>query len=575
MSNRAQPGRESRSVAKEWFFEREFALRFAACSGRPLGSAYCMLLENEDISGALSVRINPSDYQEPKHFAEDYQIAELLTKSRNVPCSSDEQRQVEAQRKFLSAEEANRATNHRLWCEPQPEWFGTFSYWVLRILGPLTSDVLSKIQERSDFGPGVAVGVRGDGLVKSKKFDAIPVCTPALYDMLPGLLDCDLLEYWGDVKGKARVVEGNAHFTVPKSWKVDRCAAKEPLWNSKLQLGIGRFMADRLKRFGVDLQDQRVNQFLASKAHEWTLATLDLSSASDYMCSNLVTLALTFNGDENGRRWLHLLRCARSPRMRMPNKMTIDLEMFSSMGNGFTFPLETIIFLALIMSVVPPEDRWAATAYGDDLIVPRDAAPALIERLEYCGFKVNREKTCLAGTFFESCGTDWFGGQNVRPFYLRKDPDNRIPYPLLAANLLRAWCIRVYGYLPDKYAPLWRWCKSQIPYAWRHPIPSQMGHCGLHVSISEARAQGVKRASGFEGMRGWEGWLVRHTVLTPVKTDRRTFGVLAVALRTAGLRSNPGYVATHGHEPVRGLFGTPCTTWSVAPLEWDDFAWIR
>jgi hypothetical protein len=560
------------STARKWTFEQKFAQLFAISTGRPFGTGFLMHLHSEEPHRALELEVNPSDYQTTEAFAEDYQIAELLTKSSNVPGVDASSRAAAALTKFLSCEEANADTNARLWTEVQPAWFGEFSSNVLRILGPLGENELNEISELQAFGPGVNVGVSGEGLVPSKKFDAIPVCTPGLAPVFSGMLDSDLQEFWGE--REPSLVPGNKHFTVPKKWSIDRCAAKEPLWNSRLQTAIGRKMVRRLKRFGINLHDQSVNQWLASQAFKLGLATIDLSSASDLLCRVLVVLALTYNGTDVGRRWLHLLSLARSPEMEMGDGVLKRLEMFSSMGNGFTFPLETIIFLAIIQTVVPATGPEFYSVYGDDMIVPQALAPHVIERLEYCGFQVNRKKTCLAGTFFESCGTDWFLGQNVRPFYLRQEPDSRIPYALQAANSLRAWCIRVYGCLPAKYLHLWKWCKSLVPQAWRHPVPSTLGDVGLHMSLPEARALGVRSAYRTEEWEGWEGWVVQYVAMRPVSADRRSFGVLACALRRAGTVTACDQPASRGLEPLRGIYGLPRVTQGVVPLEWDDFMWL-
>jgi hypothetical protein len=56
--------------------------------------------------------------------------------------------------------------------------------------------------------------------------------------------------------------------------------------------------------------------------------------------------------------------------------------------------------------------------YGDDIIVRQSDALVVLELLKFIGFKSNPEKTYLVGRFRESCGTDWYCGQDVRPAYL-------------------------------------------------------------------------------------------------------------------------------------------------------------
>lgn len=561
-----------RDCLSSWMFERDFALRFFEAVGTPVALRQYALLNSGQIDDVVGLKLKPADYQEPEHFAADYQVAELLRKSQSIPGTTPKSRETKARSKFLAAEQLNAITNDRLWGDVLPTWFGPFSTHLLEVLGPLGSVALERIAELGKFGPGVNVGVRGEGLVPSKKYDTKPVCTGGLLPLLPGIMPSMVADFWGsNLLQKTKVVRGNAHFTVPKTWDIDRCAAKEPLWNSFLQLGIGRYIDRRLRRFGVDLHDQTWNQTLAEYAERWKLATIDLSSASDTMSRMVVFLALCYNMDPQGKRWFHLLNLARSPHMNLGGEWR-TLEMFASMGNGFTFPLETALFHALVRTVVPPESMGLCAVYGDDIIVPQAYARELIDRLGYLGFKTNGEKTCLAGTFFESCGTDWFNSQNVRPFYLHRDPESKVPYPLQAANALRAWCLRIYGRLPPQYASVWRWCKSQIPTVWRNPIPPLLGDSGLHVGLSEGLAGGCASASSVAAGKcyhQWEGFVVRHVALAPITVDRRSFGVLCCGLRAIGQEDS---LESKGLEPLKGLFGRPRTKLSVV-LWKDDFSW--
>jgi hypothetical protein len=536
-----------------------------------------MYLRNEDYHELNRISVDPRVHDNPEQFAEEYQVAELLRKSLNIPGVDEADRQRAALTKFLGAEARNAETNARLMGEELPPWFGRFSSELLKVLGPLGADELNEIAELGQFGPGVNVGVRGDGLVPSIKYDTKPVATKALAPLLSGLMPVHVSDFWGEnLQEKTVVVRGNSHFTVPKNWEINRCAAKEPLWNSYLQSGIGSKMVKRLKRFGVDLHDQRLNQALASMAWEWDLATLDLSSASDLMARVLVWLALCYNGDPDGKRWYHLLNLSRSPTMKIGDE-EVALEMFSSMGNGFTFPLETMIFLAVLRCTVPREDWCLMTAYGDDMIMPQRSVEQVVERLEYLGFQVNRKKTCLAGSFFESCGTDWFQSQNVRPFYLHKSPDNPAPYPLQAANALRAWCKRVFGRLPRKFKSLWRWCRDQVPRVWNKPITPSLGDVGIHVGLSEAvRSRDVHECpppGGDEDFAGWEGHIVKFVRVSPVNKDRKSFGVLCCGLRQRATDWwDPAKCSSKGLEAVRGLYGRVRTEIGVVLWE-DDLNW--
>jgi hypothetical protein len=99
--------------------------------------------------------------------------------------------------------------------------------------------------------------------------------------------------------------------------------------------------------------------------------------------------------------------------------------MISSMGNGYTFCLETDVFLSIARAGVNAFARYAgrpelhdqAWVYGDDVIVPVDAYATVVDFLEACGIVVNSDKSYNTGSFRESCGFDWFEEQYVSSTY--------------------------------------------------------------------------------------------------------------------------------------------------------------
>jgi len=102
------------------------------------------------------------------------------------------------------------------------------------------------------------------------------------------------------------------------------------------------------------------------------------------------------------------------------------LEKFSSMGNGYTFELETLLFAAISSTAlqmvggkgVLGDDLYV---YGDDIIVPSEHSQSVIAALRFCGFTTNADKTFVAGPFRESCGGDFFCGHPVRGYYMKRD----------------------------------------------------------------------------------------------------------------------------------------------------------
>lgn len=267
---------------------------------------------------------------------------------------------------------------------------------------------------RLRFGPGATTQVKKkDASVRRKLAQAFSVSEDAIR-FLPDLLA--EVPLWAQVGSGTTVHDvlvhqGKVDF-VRKTAKTDRTICVEPMLNGLVQLGIGDYIARRLRRQGVDLRDQTVNQRLARKGSlDGSLATLDLSSASDLIAKGLVETLLPFE-------WWDFLRAFRTEEVLTPEG-PMRLEKFSSMGNGFTFALESLIFFCLAKASQEVSGPGAVSVYGDDIIVPVAAVPLLVEVLTACGLTVNSKKSFWEGPFRESCGKDYFSGINVRPSYVK------------------------------------------------------------------------------------------------------------------------------------------------------------
>lgn len=266
------------------------------------------------------------------------------------------------------------------------------------------------------FGPGASVGLRKANASHQNKWarsahvtkKAIPYLTA--FTRWSGFDELD--------PGRTfQVCAGNKVTTVPKNWKTDRTIAIEPDWNMFFQLGVGGLIRRRLQRFGLLKPDaQQLHRDLAALASRLGhLATLDLSMASDTVSLALCELLLPPD-------WWKVISDLRSEVGELPDGSAILYEKVSSMGNGFTFELETLIFYALARSVQEADGVRNVSVYGDDIIVPTESAADVITLLQECGFRVNTEKSFSSGPFRESCGGHYFDGVDVAPFYLRGKP---------------------------------------------------------------------------------------------------------------------------------------------------------
>jgi hypothetical protein len=377
-----------------------------------------------------------------------YLLASLVKKFQ-FPSDKDT-RVARAKEVFFSAEGACKLyndTSYRELIRPETEWGVSVLHHARQFLTRLLGDRLPGSREllsRSRHGPGATIGTKKGNISQYHKFAEWPYsCTidafryarfaietdqrwfGALQNSyrermgIPMQNPLDMSEFWADV---IEVVDGNRITFVPKDARKERTIAIEPLLNLYLQLGVDGYIRRRLKRWGVDLDHQEKNQELARlgslRDDEDSFVTVDLSAASDSLSTKLCESLLP-------REWYSYLMDLRSPVGDLGEER-ISYEKISSMGNGYTFALESAIFAALVYAVMKAGGgnfvNTEFAVYGDDLILRKRYYFQLVEALRLSGFKVNLEKTFTQGPIRESCGTDWFHGKPLRPVFLDKTP---------------------------------------------------------------------------------------------------------------------------------------------------------
>lgn len=385
-----------------------------------------------------SMRVDPKHYTHPEHYWADAQCVSILRKCQDLPTSFD--RKAKALENFWHSERECFRTNQRLRAFSYgkayaPEEEGIYSF-LLRVRKHV-ADVLGPCPDLLDgrFGPGATYGDRGQLTTVPDKMSSCPTLTrDAVWFMFPWTGTA-----WAQAcAGASRdpeFVPGNRFTTVPKDCTKDRGIAVEPSINLFYQLAYGGAMKGRLLRAGLDLQRaQEIHKQVACEASiRGHFATIDLSNASDTVCTSLVEFVLP-------SRWHDALSALRSPKTLVEGRWVL-LEKFSSMGNGYTFELETVIFLAICMAVmectgIHPKPGENVYVFGDDIIVPTESARSVISALRFLGFTPNGNKSFLDGPFRESCGGDYFLGVDVRPYFLKDYP--REPQQFIAmANGIR------------------------------------------------------------------------------------------------------------------------------------------
>lgn len=550
-----------RVVSSSFRLEVQTVQRLAPIIDSPRSLTVFLLVKHGEWRQLIDLSIDPSAYEDPRDFARDYLITEILRKSPNLPLGID--RRGRALDAFIDAELSCWFSNHRFNDDPHPSWVRRFVKVVAEILGPCSEEALTDVMSACRFGPGASTGVRGVGSVASDKYDKPLHMTASLIPFTRTILG----ERWWEHQSQPKiVVAGNKFTTVPKSAKTDRGICVEPTLNMYVQLGLGTYIRSRLKRSGLNLGDQTLNQDLAASAYDRGLATIDLAQASDSVSWGLIFHFFP-------ERWQELIFLLRSEYTTLPDGEVMELGKLSSMGNGFTFELESLIFYSVVKSVVPRDELPDCGVYGDDIIVPKAYATEVIEALNFLGFRVNSAKSFLAGNFFESCGADFFKGTNVRPFYL-KGSEGNIPYSLQIANALRRWTHRYGGeeFCDATFRPVWSWLVRLTPPSWRHRVPPEFGDCGITSSSKESVH--LPRPKGQH-----EGKLVRYTVLSLRSLTLGSLGVLlsALARDRDGSSKRPWYEKpgpkldpprapfTFGRQARRGLFGRTITRSAIYP----------
>jgi len=360
------------------------------------------------------------------------QLAALFQKNADCPGTTPAGRKENALSKFLSSEMKCKRTNKRFRfyrthfsrrSDTVSEILGMAQNICQDIFGPLGTLDYRKVVLSAGFGPGFTFNsaVPEDRHLYYK-LSGFHTVTPDALPYLKSFLN--LYPHWKmkllETGSTYDIVRGNRVTSVPKNALTDRTIAIEPSFNVFMQKGLDIYLKSRLRHFGVKLSDQTYNHKPAQEGSMRPLhaATIDISGASDCVSIELVRELVP-------HLWFTLMDDLRSKDYTLDKGKTwTTYEKFSSMGNAFTFPLETIIFysLAKACTIYAGGSLDTLRVYGDDIIVDPRAYALLLEILDYSGFSANPDKSFAFGGFRETCGSDFYHGVDLRPVYVRSVP---------------------------------------------------------------------------------------------------------------------------------------------------------
>lgn len=475
---------------------KRFALDVWQAIGSPLSLRLARAAEGGEWDTIASCKVDPRAYSSAQEYFLDAIAASLLRKNKDLPTSFN--RRANALANWKQGEVDCYRTNERLnpylegWTHPSfdpdvGQHIAAIREKIRVVLGraPAMDDLVPR------HGPGATFSDKSVRSTLADKMDNSASLTP---NALWFLLDWVGTAWGREALKRSRdpvFVRGNRFSTAPKDAVKDRPIAAEPSINVFYQLALGGEVRRRLKKLGIDLDDgQEMHRQIARAASTTGLeATLDLSNASDTVAYNLVKLLLPPD-------WFRLFDELRSPFTRMSDRDVraltgrktergsswVRLEKFSSMGNGFTFELETLLFWAICDHAVEADlgdQRTKTLCYGDDIICDTRGVRAVLAALKFFGFTVNEEKSFVEGDFRESCGGDFWAGRAVRPYFL-KGPLDEPQQLIAAANQIRRVAQDAFGHL-GPLATVWHRLLHSLPVDVRRCRgPERLGDIVVH-----------------------------------------------------------------------------------------------
>lgn len=525
-----------------------------------------ILIKEKQYHELVDLEIDPSDYVDHRQFADDYLVTKILSKNPRVPVPVDPEK--EALKKFWEAEEVCAETNDRLSRFAEDPHIADQDVlavvsetqrYIQRILGDLTKTKIGFAETKMRFGPGATTSLSGV-VTQGKKYsrrtlDATPRVIPFRAFGFP--------DAWKGAAADIRQRRSSKMRIVPKKATCGRTICIEPDLNIFVQLGQGALIRKQLADFGLDLNTQKNNQELAREGSITDqLCTMDLSSASDLISREVVWLLLPY-------AWADFLHFSRVDMVDVDGEEK-TLHKWSSMGNGYTFELETLIFYSVLLGAAEVKgcsDWGKIIAYGDDLIFPSELESLVRRTLNFLGFRVNSGKTFGKGPFRESCGTDWFRGHNVRPYFLRSEHHDFPTTCYIIANGFRRWARRHDSggvHCDLRLFPVWYRCLLAVSPDHRYRIPEGYGDVGFVSNWDEARPSTRLQKSRW----GWGGFNFRYRKLKAMEETIDVQGCLLAALNGQAMPFS------FGREALRGRF-VPARTGHGYTLVWPDLGpWL-
>lgn len=217
------------------------------------------------------------------------------------------------------------------------------------------------------------------------------------------------------------ITDGARASSVPKNNDTDRFINIETLFSVILQRTCAAALLRVLRKAKNPLSTITVGGVLgktydAQEIHKRMIstadyATIDFSNASDSI--SLASVSAMFPKHVRD----DLLKF-RSTYVEFDNE-PFEPNKLSSMGNGFTFEVMTLLLLAVGRTLDP-----TCRVFGDDVIIKNDVADLFISCCKKLGFNVNMSKTFINSPLRESCGAYFHDDYGYLTSFDLKRPKN-------------------------------------------------------------------------------------------------------------------------------------------------------
>lgn len=513
----------------------------------PLALSILIQLRSGEREAVVNREIDPLHYNSAESFSKDFAAVSFLRKSEFLKTSID--RRAVALAKFREAEDQCKVVNSRflnplsdpLLTGQNAALFHNLQRKIAGILGVKPSGDtlldfgidLDLLLESGGWGPGVTTALKGANTSASRKFAEERELTQDLYRCFWPVAKQAYPLWLGGVPDDELVIRaGSTVITVPKNAKTDRTIAVEPGLNTWFQKGFGKILRRKLRHAGFDLNsDSRSHRGALLGSLHGQLATVDFSSASDTISREMVSSVLP-------QPWFDLLDACRSKYYTLGNSKPCAFEKFSSMGNGFTFELESLIFVsaALVCCEYLDLPTTDVTVFGDDIVIPSACFALYTSFCAYLGFTVNTKKSYSTGPFREACGSYFFNGVSVKPYFLKKEV-RTVTEVFEFHNSVR----RVFNSLGVK-SHLLKYIIRSIPEPLRCYGPVHLGRSVLHTAFEDMPSAMLRKS------RSLEGFFLRGYVDEPCMVESEHQGLLLSRLLMIG-----GDRSYHNSDPLRGV----------------------